>query len=114
MAKRDIIFLQIVLPLAILILTPSHYKCFAAFVSYLSNFLMSLYIIENDREDKRKTISVVISTVSVIVSQLVITISGIHCFKEFDIFYLIVHLGIMFLDAIMYSYLFGVYTYRRK
>ena len=102
MKNKDIIFLQVIIPLALLIFLPTKF------------YTMALYTLENSTNDRMKSISVGIDALFTIITQIIYIVSGYHYFQEFSILAILIHVIFMMINAIVFNFVFGSYMNRRK
>lgn len=114
MKNKDIIFLQVIMPLALLMLWPAKSYPIAVTIVFLLNHIMAIYILENSYNDKKKNISVGIDVLFTIITQIIFIISGHHYFQEFSILAILIHVILMMANAVVFNFVFGSYIDRRK
>lgn len=114
MKNKDIIFLQVIIPLALLIFWPDKFYPISVTIAFLLNHTMALYTLENSTNDRMKSISVGIDALFTIITQIIYIISGYHYFKEFSILAILIHIMFMMINAIVFNFVFGSYMNRRK
>lgn len=114
MKNKDIIFLQVIVPLALLIFWPAKLYTIAVIIAFLLNHTMTLYTLENSSNDKKKSISVGIDALFTIITQIIFIIGGYHYFQEFSILAILINIIFMMVNAIAFNFVFGSYVNRRK